>query len=113
MSLFLLWGPSFMTGGGPKMVHFGPKLAKHSRLVKVPKWSKSVQKGPKWSTQVFLTIWEPFMNEFFALNGQDRVWRRCSGAKNDFFFNGQKESRWAQKGLKWSKTLGLTLLVHF
>ena len=50
MSLFLLWGPLFMTGDGPKMVHFGPKMAKHGRLVNVPKWSKRVQKGPKWST---------------------------------------------------------------
>ena len=50
MSLFLLWGPPFMTGDGPKMVHFGPKMAKHGRLVNVPKWSKRVQKGPKWPT---------------------------------------------------------------
>ena len=41
MSLFLLLGPPFMTGDGPKMVHFGPKMAKHGRLVNVPKWSKS------------------------------------------------------------------------
>ena len=40
LSLFLLWGPLFMTGNGPKKVHFGPKLAKHGRLVNVPKWSK-------------------------------------------------------------------------
>ena len=40
MSLFLLWGPTFMTGDGPKMVHFRPKMAKHGRLVIVPKWSK-------------------------------------------------------------------------
>jgi len=50
MSLFLLWGPPFMTGDGPKMVHFGPKMAKYGRLVNVPKWSKRVQKGPKRST---------------------------------------------------------------
>ena len=40
----------FMTGDGPKMVHFGPKMAKHGRLVNAPKWSKGAQKGPKWST---------------------------------------------------------------
>ena len=28
-----------------------------------------------------------------------------------FVWNGPKESRWAQKGRKWSKTLGLTILV--
>ena len=36
-----------MTGDGPKMDPFGPKMAKHGRLVNVPKWSKRVQKGPK------------------------------------------------------------------
>ena len=50
MSLFLLWGPPFMTGDGPKMVHFGPKMAKHGRLVNLSKWSKRVLKGPKWPT---------------------------------------------------------------
>ena len=37
----------FMTWDGPKMVHFGPKVAKHGRLVNTPKWSKRVPKGPK------------------------------------------------------------------
>ena len=41
MSLFLLWGRPFMTGNGPKMVHFGPKIAKHGRLVNVPDNFKS------------------------------------------------------------------------
>ena len=50
MSLFLLWGQPFMTGDGPKMVLFGPKMAKHGRPANVPKWSKRVQKGPKWPT---------------------------------------------------------------
>ena len=27
-----------MTGDGPKMVHFGPKMAKHGRLVNAPKY---------------------------------------------------------------------------
>ena len=30
-----------MTGDGPKMVHFGPKMAKHGRLVNAPKWSNA------------------------------------------------------------------------
>ena len=47
---FALWGQPFMTGDGLKMVHFGPKMAKHGRLVNSPKWSKRVLKGPKWST---------------------------------------------------------------
>ena len=60
MSLFLLWGPLFMTGNGPKIFHFGPKMAKHDRLVNAPKWFKRVQMGPKWSALVFLIIWDPF-----------------------------------------------------
>ena len=55
------------------MVHFGPKLAEHGRLVNVPKWSKRVEKGTKWS-KLFLTIWDhldpfgPFQTDviFFA-----------------------------------------------
>ena len=52
---FLLWGPLFMTGDGPKMVHLGSKLAKHGRLFNVPKWSKMVNPsvfdhlGPLWA----------------------------------------------------------------
>ena len=47
MSLFLLWGRPFMTGDGPKMVHFGPKMAKHGRLADVLKWSKWVKNVPE------------------------------------------------------------------
>ena len=43
MGFFLLWVPPFMTVDGPKMVHFGPKLAKHGRLINIPKWSKRDQ----------------------------------------------------------------------
>ena len=57
---FVLWGPPFMTGDGPKMIPIGPKMAKHGRLVNVPKWPKRVERGPKWSSQVFLIIWDPF-----------------------------------------------------
>ena len=72
-----------------------------------------------------LTIWDPFepiwtlldhfrQKWFFALNGQSRVWRKCSmNKKIVFVLNFLKESRWAQKGHKWSKTLGLTILVPF
>ena len=35
MSLFLLFGPPFMTGDGQKNVHFRPRMAKHGRLVNV------------------------------------------------------------------------------
>ena len=46
MSLFSLWGPSFKTWDGPKLVYFGTKMAKHSRLVNDQKWSKRVQEAP-------------------------------------------------------------------
>ena len=42
IAMFLLLVPLVMTEDGPKMVHFGPKMAKHDRLVSVPKWSKRV-----------------------------------------------------------------------
>ena len=48
--IFLLLGPPFMTGDGPKMVHFGLKLAKYGSLVNLSKWSKRVPKEPKWPT---------------------------------------------------------------
>ena len=47
---FLRLGPLFMTGDGPKMVHFGPKMTKHGKFVDVQKWFERVLKGPKWST---------------------------------------------------------------
>ena len=53
IALFSPWGRPFMTGDGPKMVNFGQKNAKHGRLVSTPKWSKRVQKGPKWSPKCF------------------------------------------------------------
>ena len=42
------------------MVHFGPKVAKDSRLVNAPNWSKRVQKGPKWLAMVFFYHLVPF-----------------------------------------------------
>ena len=35
-------------------------MAKHDRLINIPKWSKGVQKGLKWSTKLFLAIWDLF-----------------------------------------------------
>ena len=52
-----------MTGDGPKMVHFGPKMAWHGRLFNVPKWSKRVQNGqPNCFDQLgpFLAHLDPF-----------------------------------------------------
>ena len=41
--IFLLLGSLFMTGDGPKLVHFLPKMVEYGRLVNVPKWFKRVQ----------------------------------------------------------------------
>ena len=46
MSLFLLWGRPFMTRDGPKMVHFGPIMAKHSPSGS--SWAQMGPAGPKW-----------------------------------------------------------------
>ena len=42
-----LLGPLIKTGDGdgPKMVHLGPKMPKHGRLLNCPKWSKRDQNG--------------------------------------------------------------------
>ena len=91
---FLLWGPPIMTGNGPKMVHFGPKIANHGRLVNVPKRSKRGQNGQPKCFRSFGSLLDSSgrlwiisdKNEFCAPNGQSRVWRRWSGAKNQFLF---------------------------
>ena len=36
MSLFLLWGPPFRTGDGPKITHFGLKMVKYGGLNGLP-----------------------------------------------------------------------------
>ena len=53
MTIFLRLGPPFMTGDGPKMIHFGPKMAKYGSLVNTPKWSK---RGPKGTKMVNLSV---------------------------------------------------------
>ena len=54
MSLFLLWGPPFMTGDGPKITHFGLKMFKYGRLVSLPKQFKRNQ-----NNQMLLVDWYP------------------------------------------------------
>ena len=87
----------------------------------VPKLSKRVQKEPKWSTQVFLTILEHFgpmwtlwtisnKNCFFAPKHLRQTLLFPFGAKNCEFRNGPKGSSWAIKAPKWSKTIGLTMV---
>ena len=52
---FLLWGPTFMTGDGPKMVHSRPKMANYGRPVNVSKGPK----GIKMANLSFFIIWNP------------------------------------------------------
>ena len=98
MKPFLLWGPPFLTRDGTKMVQFGPKMAEHSRLFSVSKWSKREQRAQNGQRFCFWIIWEhfgpiwtldprPFQTKlFFASKGESRVWRRCFGAENHFLF---------------------------
>ena len=53
--LFLLLGPTSVAGVDPKIANLGPKMAKHDKLVKVPKWLKN---GPKWSKIVNISIFD-------------------------------------------------------
>ena len=56
----------------------------YSRLVKVPKGSKMV------NLDVFDNLGPFWANDFFAPYGQSRVWRRCSGAKNQYIQSYEK-----------------------
>ena len=62
-----------MTQDGPKMVHFGPKKAKHGRLV-------NAQKGPKGAKMVNLSI----VNHLGSLLGTSGPFWVISD-KNDFW----------------------------
>jgi len=53
MSLFSLWGRPFMTGDGLKMVHFGPKRAKHGRLVNTPNGPKGSERDQNGQPKCF------------------------------------------------------------
>ena len=99
MSLFLLWGRPFMTGDGPKRVHFGPKMDQNGQSKCF--WPFGAPFGPIW------TLLDHFRQKrSFAPNGQSRVLQRCFRAKYQFRFE------MAQKCPKWSKPLRLTIWVR-
>ena len=101
------------SGNGPKMVHLGSKVAKHGRLVNVPKLSKRVQNVQHKCFRPFKTLFGPSgpyhtrMNFVFQM---DKVGfgRGALEQKNQFLFeivlkgqywlkrvpNGQKDSCW-------------------
>ena len=117
---FLLWGPPFVPGDGPKMVHFGPKTARPGRLVNVPKWSKRVQMGTKWSSQVFLTIWGHFGPIWTPLDNLKQKLIFCSRVPPPYFVHlGQKNhlclkcSKGVQMDPKWSQMIKNTWDDHF
>ena len=101
MSLFFTLGSIVHDWGWPKMVHFGPKMVKHGRLVNPPKWSKGAQKGPNGQPKSFWTFGTllgpsgPFWtisnnNWYFAPKHLCKTLFCPFGAKNHFC-------------LKWSK----------
>ena len=65
-----------MNGDGPKMVHFGPKMANHGRLVNVPKGPKMVNLsvfdhlGPSWA---HMDPFGPFQTKINFLPQMDNV----------------------------------------
>ena len=84
------------------------------------KYSKRDQNGlPEW----FLTIWDPFGPNWTLFGHFRQKWICCPkwtkyglakvlrSKKSIFVWNGQKGSRWVQRGAKWSQTLRLTILV--
>ena len=78
MSLFcLLWGRPFMTGDGPKVIHFGPKIAKHGRLVNGSKESKRNQNGQPKYFWPFGTLFGPIWT---LLDHFKQKFILCSGA---------------------------------
>ena len=110
---FLLWGPPFMTGDGPKN---GPFWAKNGRFANVLKWSKTVEKGPKQSKRdqngqlkCFLTIWDPLEPTWNLLDHFKQKFIFCSQAHLPNPTLGQKnrlsEIIWMKGGLRVRKKL--------
>ena len=95
---FFSLGPPFMTGDGPKMVHFGPKMAWHGRLFNVPKWSKRVQNGqPNFFDQLgpFLAHLDPF-GQFQIRNDLLSQMDKVGFPKYHWFteFSGKDVTKW-------------------
>ena len=125
--LFYLWFHLSWLG----MALFGPKLVKHGRGVNVPKWSKRVQKwppldqnwpnmaglstyqsgpkgskrgqkGPKWLTQVFLTIRDHFGPIWTLLDHFKQKWifLLSSISTKPYFVHLRQKNRFC---LNWTK----------
>ena len=92
-----------MTGDGPKMVHFRPKMAQHGRLVNAPKWSKGAHiKGTKMVNLSLFDHLGPFwahLDPFGPFQTRIDILLRSTSATPYFVHLGQKNHFW----LKWSK----------
>ena len=99
MSLFFTLGSTVHDWGWPKN---GPFWTKNGQTWQACQRSKVVQRGPKGTKMVNLSLFDhlgprlgpsgPFWtisdkNDFFAPNGQSRVWRKCFGEKINFVYN--------------------------
>ena len=98
-----------------------PNMAGLSKFQSGPKWSKRDQNcHPKW-LRPFRTLLSP--SGLFRAIVYKKKSMFCSGAPPPnptlsiwgkqfiFLWNGPKVFRWAQKGPKWSKTLGLAIAL--
>ena len=97
-------------------------MAKHGRLVNIPKWSKGAQKGPKWSTWKFLTIWDPCgpgwtisndSNDFLLKSTSAKPYFVLMGQQIDFCLKWSKSVQMGSKGSNLSKTTRFTILDPF
>ena len=96
MSLCFTMGMTYHDWRWPKN---GPSWTENGQTWQTCQCSKVVQKGSKETKMVNLSVFDhlgpllgpsgPFWtisdkNDFFAPNGQSRVWQRCFGAKDKF-----------------------------
>ena len=126
MSLFFTLGLTVHDWGWPKN---GPFWTIKGQTWQACQHSKVVQKGPKGTKMVNLNVFDhlgsilgpsgPFWtildnNDFFAPNGQRKVWQRCLGAKNKFSFEiVQKVPGGPKRVSNGQNHLKLTIFVPF
>ena len=95
MSLIFTLRSTVHDWGWPKNGLFWTKMTGLSTFQSGPKGSNRVQNGPKWSTQVFLTIWDAF--------GPFRTKINFSPQMDKEGFGGGATGKKINLCLKWSK----------
>ena len=101
-------GPPFMTGDGPKMVHFWPKIAQHGRLVNVKSGLKGFKRGQYGKPKCFWpfgTFWGPSGSFWTISDNNDFLPRMdkvgfCRGASEQNINSCLKLSKMVQMGPK-------------